>query len=528
MPSADFVPSGHGERGSFVETSGYFTDPPANGASLPEWTEGAPYEPPTVPVQDEQLPGGISYASYSPLDGPSPFTDTPSFDGAQALTPINEVAGFAPADTVPTFVPSALDAAAEAAAQAYAPVPAASPSSALPPLTAPPAPPVPPDDAHAGVGIHAPEGQEFPVNGAAYQQPKLVAELSLTELLVTVLERNASDLHLTAGARPTIRLNGSLSPLEDRPVLTPPVLQQMMYEILTQRQRERFEEELELDFAYAVPGRARFRVNLYRQREALGAAFRLIPYEIKKLEDLGVPPSVSNFAQLPRGFVLVTGPTGSGKSTTLAGIVDLANRQRRDHIMTVEDPIEFWHQHKSCLVNQREVGDDTRSFANALKHVLRQDPDIILVGEMRDLETISVALTAAETGHLVFATLHTQDAAQTIDRVIDVFPPHQQQQVRVQLAGSLQGVVAQTLCKTADGRSRIVATEVLVATPAIRNLIREGKTHQIYSALQAGARHGMHTMDQHLAELFKAGRITYEAGLEKCHHVEDFNRLVGR
>jgi twitching motility protein PilT len=196
--------------------------------------------------------------------------------------------------------------------------------------------------------------------------------------------------------------------------------------------------------------------------------------------------------------------------------------------MTVEDPIEFLHRHKNCIVNQREVGEDTKSFASALKHALRQDPDIILVGEMRDLETISVALTAAETGHLVFATLHTQDAAQTIDRVIDVFPPHQQQQVRVQLAGSLQGVVAQTLCKTADGRSRIVATEVLVATPAIRNLIREGKTHQIYSALQAGARHGMHTMDQHLAELFKAGRITYEAGLEKCHHVEDFNRLVGR
>jgi twitching motility protein PilT len=231
---------------------------------------------------------------------------------------------------------------------------------------------------------------------------------------------------------------------------------------------------------------------------------------------------------MPRGFVLVTGPTGSGKSTTLAGIIDLANRQRREHIMTVEDPIEFLHQHKSCLINQREVGDDTHSFGNALKHVLRQDPDIILVGEMRDLETISVALTAAETGHLVFATLHTQDAAQTIDRVIDVFPPHQQQQVRVQLAGSLQGVVSQTLCKTADGRGRVVATEVLVATPAIRNLIREGKTHQIYSALQAGARHGMHTMDQHLAELVKAGRISMDTALEKCHHVEDFNRLAGR
>jgi len=302
----------------------------------------------------------------------------------------------------------------------------------------------------------------------------------------------------------------------------------MMYAVLTQKQREKFEEVLELDFAYAVPGKARFRVNLYKQRDAVGAAFRLIPFEIKPLEELGVPTSVANFPMLPRGFVLVTGPTGSGKSTTLASLVDLANRNRRDHIMTVEDPIEFLHRHKSSLVNQREVGEDTWSFQNALKHVLRQDPDIILVGEMRDLETISVALTAAETGHLVFATLHTQDAAQTIDRVIDVFPPHQQQQIRVQLAGALQGVVCQTLAKTADGRGRAVATEVLVATPAVRNLIREGKTHQIYSALQAGAKHGMHTMDQHLAELVKSGRITYDTGMEKCHHIEDFTRLCGR
>jgi twitching motility protein PilT len=350
----------------------------------------------------------------------------------------------------------------------------------------------------------------------------------LTDLLTEVLEKNASDLHITAGARPTVRLNGALQQLEDRPIMTPPTIQRMLYAVLTQKQREKFEEVLELDFAYAVPGKARFRVNVYRQRDALGAAFRLIPYEIKALEDLGIPPSISNFAMLPRGFVLVTGPTGSGKSTTLASLIDLANRNRRDHIMTVEDPIEFLHRHKSCLVNQREVGEDTWSFQNALKHVLRQDPDIILVGEMRDLETISVALTAAETGHLVFATLHTQDAAQTIDRVIDVFPPHQQQQVRVQLAGALQGVVCQTLAKNAEGTGRAVATEVLVATPAIRNLIREGKTHQIYSALQAGARHGMHTMDQHLADLVKVGKITYDVGLEKCHHVEDFNRLCGR
>lgn len=353
-------------------------------------------------------------------------------------------------------------------------------------------------------------------------------EVDLNTLLIEVLDRGASDLHITMSARPTIRQRGELTPLEDYPVLTPTVIQRMLYTIMTQRQREKFEENLELDFSYSVPGKARFRVNIYRQRDALGAAFRLIPYEIKPLEDLGVPPSVANFAMLPRGFVLVTGPTGSGKSTTLAALIDLANRQRKDHIMTVEDPIEFLHSHKSSLINQREVGEDTWSFTSALKHVLRQDPDIILVGEMRDLETISVALTAAETGHLVFATLHTQDAAQTIDRVIDVFPPHQQQQVRVQLAGALQGVVCQSLCKSADGRGRVAATEVLVATPAIRNLIREGKTHQIYSAMQAGAKHGMHTMDQHLADLVKRNRITYEHGLEKAHHHEDFNRLLGR
>jgi len=380
-------------------------------------------------------------------------------------------------------------------------------------------------DVHALLAL-APEAA--PLARGTTEVSTNIAGLDLRSLLTEVIAKGASDLHLTAGARPTIRLHGSLVPLDDVPELTPPVIQTLMYAILTQRQRERFEAELELDFAYALPGQARFRVNLYRQRDALGAAFRLIPFEIKALEQLGVPPAVANFAMMPRGFVLVTGPTGSGKSTTLAGIVDLANRSRRDHIMTVEDPIEFLHQHKSCLINQREVGEDTHSFTSALKHVLRQDPDIIMVGEMRDLETISVALTAAETGHLVFATLHTQDAAQTIDRVIDVFPSHQQQQVRVQLAGALQGVVCQTLCKSADGRGRVVATEVLVATPAIRNMIRDGKTHQIYSALQAGAKHGMHTMDQHLAELIRAGRITMEAGLEKCHHVEDFNRLTGR
>jgi twitching motility protein PilT len=302
----------------------------------------------------------------------------------------------------------------------------------------------------------------------------------------------------------------------------------MVYSILTQRQRERLEAERELDCAHALPGRARFRLNVYFQRDSIGAAFRLIPEEIQPLEALGVPTQAGNFSRLTRGFVLVTGPTGSGKSTTLAALVDLANRERTDHIMTVEDPIEFLHAHKGCIVNQREVGEDTHSFGNALKHVLRQDPDIILVGELRDLETIGIALTAAETGHLVFATLHTQDAPQTIDRIIDVFPTNQQQQVRIQLAGALQGVLCQQLIPTADGRGRVVGVEVMTATAAIRNLIREGKTHQIYSAMQAGARHGMQTMDQALADLVRRGLIAYEQGLERCHHVEDFNRLSGR
>ncbi|WP_304605254.1 type IV pilus twitching motility protein PilT [Actinotalea lenta] len=353
-------------------------------------------------------------------------------------------------------------------------------------------------------------------------------DVDLDAALRAMVAAGASDLHLTSGSQPMIRLDGGLRPLDGFPTMYPDSLQRTLYAVLTQKQRETFEENLELDFAYAVRGVSRFRVNLYRQRDSVGAAFRMIPYEIKPLEELGVPPVVANFANLPRGLVLVTGPTGSGKSTTLAAVIDLANRSRNEHIMTVEDPIEFLHRHKRSLINQREVGSDTHSFANALKHVLRQDPDVILVGEMRDLETISVALTAAETGHLVFATLHTQDAAQTIDRIIDVFPAHQQDQIRTQLAAAIQGVVCQTLCKRANGKGRVVATEILLATPAIRNLIREGKTHQIYSAMQAGLQQGMHTMDQHLAELVRAQAITYETGVEKCQNVADFNRLTGR
>jgi twitching motility protein PilT len=352
-------------------------------------------------------------------------------------------------------------------------------------------------------------------------------QVPIPELLGKLLEMNGSDLHLTAGTPPTVRVHGELERLQDYPNLSPRALQGMIYAILPQKMRERFEQELELDMSYSLPGRARFRVNVYMQRDAVGAVFRVIPFEIKGLDELGLPPVCADLARFPRGFVVVTGPTGSGKSTTLAGMVDVVNRERAGHIMTVEDPIEFLHKHKTCVVNQREIGADTHSFASALKHVLRQDPDVILVGEMRDLETISTAITAAETGHLVFATLHTQDAPQTIDRIIDVFPPHQQQQTRVQLSTTLQGVITQQLVPTTDGRGRVVAAEVMIATPGIRNLIREGKVHQIYSAMQAGGRYGMQTMDMSLAGHVKAGRINQQMAFERCHDPEELQRLVG-
>jgi twitching motility protein PilT len=358
----------------------------------------------------------------------------------------------------------------------------------------------------------------------AYEQE---SGIDLDEVLVRLVDAGGSDLHLTAGSPPALRIRGELVRLEEYGVLTAPELQKMIYGILTQRQREVFENELELDLSYTVPGRSRFRVNVFRQRDSLGAVMRVIPFEIKPLEDLGVPASVADFARLPRGFVLVTGPTGSGKSTTLASIIDLINRDRAGHIMTVEDPIEFLHPHKRCIVNQRERGSDTHSFAAALKHALRQDPDVILVGEMRDLETIQVALTAAETGHLVFGTLHTQDAPQSIDRIIDVFPSAQQEQIRVMLAGTLQGVLCQQLLPTVDGKGRAAACEVMVATSAIRNLIREGKTHQMYSAIQAGKQYGMVTMDQSLADLVRAGRVTYEVALERANQPSEFKQLAG-
>jgi twitching motility protein PilT len=350
-------------------------------------------------------------------------------------------------------------------------------------------------------------------------------ENGLNDYLFEALKAGASDLHITAGLPPMVRIDGRVGAL-DYPKLTPTITRELIYDILTGDQRQRLENEWELDFSYTLPRTARFRVNVYFQRGSLGAAFRTIPQEIKTLEELGLPAIIEDMADRPRGLVLVTGPTGSGKSTTLAAMIDRINDTRQEHIMSVEDPIEFLHDHKKCIVNQREVNRDTKSFGEALRHVLRQDPDVILVGEMRDLETISIALTAAETGHLVLATLHTQDAPQTIDRVIDVFPPHQQGQIRVQLANTLQGIVTQTLIPRRDGKGRVVACEILAPTPGIRNLIREGKNHQIYSAMQTGSKFGMRTMDAALVELVREGEISCEEAEKRSRDPEELGRLM--
>jgi len=351
---------------------------------------------------------------------------------------------------------------------------------------------------------------------------------SIYDLLKTMIEKGASDLHITTGSPPRLRVDGKLVPL-DYPALTPIETKSLCYSILTDSQKHKFEENNELDLSFGVKGLSRFRGNVFMQRGAVAGAFRTIPFEIRTFVELGLPEIVNEMVKKPRGLILVTGATGSGKSTTLAAMVDRINSERYDHIITVEDPIEYLHSHKKCLINQREVNADTASFKAALRYVLRQDPDVVLIGEMRDLETIEAALTVAETGHLTLATLHTNSAVQTINRIIDVFPPHQQEQIRVQLSFVLEGILAQQLIPKKTGKGRVLAVELLVPNPAIRNLIREDKIHQIYSMMQTGqTKFGMQTMNQSLVELFSKGHLSYEDAIGRSMVPEELITMLQR
>lgn len=351
--------------------------------------------------------------------------------------------------------------------------------------------------------------------------------MEMIDIIKSAIEANASDIHLLIGNPPMIRQHGQIIPLEQFPPLTMEKSKELIYSMLYEDQICRFEENLELDSSFEIPGVSRFRVNVLRQKNGVEAVLRVISSEIPDPKSIGLTESIVNLTKLPRGLVLVTGPTGCGKTTTLTCLIEIINQNRKEHILTIEDPIEFVYQSKGCIIRQRELGTNTLSFSNALKHALRQDPDVILVGEMRDLETISLAISAAETGHLIFATLHTQDAPQTIDRIIDVFPPHQQQQVRIQLSTSLQAVICQKLLPRADGRGRVAAREVMIVTPAIANLIREGKTHMIYSAIETGMKFGMMTMDTYMAMLVKERLVTLEEALSKAQNPDHLRMKVG-
>ncbi|MGK2960556.1 MAG: type IV pilus twitching motility protein PilT [Gemmatimonadaceae bacterium] len=352
--------------------------------------------------------------------------------------------------------------------------------------------------------------------------------LNLRTLLEEMVTIGASDLHIVAGESPKLRVDGEMTSARTGGVLTPKDTLQLAYSVLTENQKKRFETEDELDFSFGIASLARFRGNCFKQRGCVSMVIRQIPFSIRTFQDLGLPAAIAKMAEKPRGLVLVTGPTGSGKSTTLAALIDKINRERKGHIITVEDPIEFIHKHQGCLINQREVGTDTKSFATALKYALREDPDVILIGEMRDLETIQAALTIAETGHLAFATLHTNSAAEAINRIIDVFPSHQQSQVRAQLAFVLEGIVTQTLVPRASGRGRAMAAEVLVVTPAIRALIRDDKVHQIYSSMQAGKKFGMQTLNDALYALYMSRDITLDEALRVTNSQDEFNRMIGK
>jgi twitching motility protein PilT len=435
----------------------------------------------------------VTAAVAAPKEGPAETYGIPG--------PVASSAGYG----IPEPVAPSESTTAAAPSYAAAPSPAPLPGYSTPVAAAPPAAQkVEPTSADSGDAPH------------------------IDDLLWTMINRGGSDLHITVGSPPGVRLRGEIVPIEDQRPLTPRDTQTMILNLLSEEQRRRFETELELDFAYSIPGVSRFRANVFQQRNSMGAVFRVIPLNIPTMADLNLPKVCKYLADRPRGLVLVTGPTGSGKSTTLAAMVDHINTSRACHIITMEDPIEFMHKNKKAYVNQREVGEDTHSFASALKRVLRQDPDVILVGEMRDLETIGAAITAAETGHLVLATLHTTGGPETVDRIIDVFPPHQQQQVRMQLSTSLEGVLSQVLLRSTDGKSRVMAMEIMLGVPAIANLIREGKTHQMTTIIQGGAQLGMQTLDQHLKGLLQAGKITYEEAMSKAQNPRELQQMVGK
>ena len=494
------------------------------GVTLPPGAPGAPgapavpaaapvtHAPPVTqaapPVTPAAPPVTHAASPAAPARAPEP-TARAAFDLAAPVTPAAAAPTAPPAAAPPASVPSAPG--------LYAPPPAASGRRAQG-LTVPVAAPT----AESVSALAARAGE---VDGALRAQIGDV-DGEFATAIRAVLTLGASDLHLVAESTPVVRVDGELKSVAGTTVWTRERIRRVIESFVPAEMLQAFASELELDLAYAVGDIARFRVNVFQDQRGLGVAMRIIPTEIKSVAQLGLPPELVDLAHLPRGLVLVCGPTGSGKSTTLASIIDKANASRASHIITVEDPIEFLHHHKRGIINQREVGADTHSFSEALKRALRQDPDIILVGEMRDLETISTAITAAETGHLVFATLHTQDAAQTIDRIIDVYPAHQQAQVRTQLAATLRAVVVQTLIRRSGGKGRTVATEVMFSTPAIQSLIRSGKTHQLRTALQAGNAIGMHTLDQDLARLVLAGEIEHSQALDLAQEVAEFEQLV--
>jgi len=490
---------------------------------------------PSGPIVDKVA--GLLGAQAQPPAAPAPAVETvrASAGAAEAATPsmgsgvpqpvVEPVAPLGAGVPQPVAPVSAPGAGASARVEPPKPI------GAVPPMGSGVPQPV------GGVGGGIGSGVPQPIADAGMPSgPPTISEgpppagegVHVDDLLRLMLERGGSDLHITVGSPPGIRQRGELIPIENMKPLMPRDTQEMLLSLLSEEQRRRFETELELDFAYSIPGVSRFRANILQQRNSMGAVFRVIPLKIPTLEELSLPKVARYLSERPRGLVLVTGPTGSGKSTTLAAMIDHINSTRPVHIITMEDPIEFMHRNKKAYVNQREVGEDTHSFSAALKRVLRQDPDVILVGEMRDLETISAAITAAETGHLVLATLHTTGGPETVDRIIDVFPPHQQQQVRMQLSNTLEGVLSQVLLRSTDGRSRVMAMEIMLGIPAIRNLIREGKTHQMATIIQGGGNLGMQTLDQHLRVLLQAGKVTFEEAIGKAQNPRELAATVGR